>query len=111
MSYIKNVATLEYTEEKCTGCGMCAAVCPHDVFQVTGGKAKITDKDKCMECGACMINCPEGALRVNKGVGCAYAVIISKIKGRDTISCDCEGDDTQAQSCCGGGGSGSSCCC
>ncbi len=108
MTYIKNVATLEYTKEKCTGCGMCATVCPHGVFHVTGGKAEIIDRDKCMECGACMINCPEGALTVKQGVGCAYAVIISKLKRRDTISCDCDSDNPQAQNCCGGGSS--SCC-
>jgi NAD-dependent dihydropyrimidine dehydrogenase PreA subunit len=103
MTYIKNIATLEYKRELCTGCGMCKTVCPHGVFALQDGKAEILDRDNCMECGACMVNCPEEALTVNKGVGCAYAVISSKLKGSKEISCDCGGNEETAdkeKSCC-----------
>ncbi|MEL7654432.1 MAG: 4Fe-4S dicluster domain-containing protein, partial [Bacillota bacterium] len=56
--YLKNVATLKLESEKCTGCGMCANVCPHGVFAMEMKKAKIVDLDSCMECGACEKNCP-----------------------------------------------------
>ena len=81
MKYLKNVVTLELSGEKCTGCGMCMEVCPHQVFRMEERKALITDRDACMECGACAINCPFSAISVNPGVGCAYAVIKGKIKG------------------------------
>ncbi|TFG61311.1 MAG: 4Fe-4S dicluster domain-containing protein [Spirochaetales bacterium] len=50
---------------------------------------EIVYKDRCMECGACMMNCPTGAITVKKGVGCAAAVIASRLAGREDISCGC----------------------
>ncbi len=73
--YLKNVSTLEYEGSKCTGCGVCAIVCPHRVLKLNQRKIEIVNRDKCMECGACMINCQEGAISVRAGVGCAAAVI------------------------------------
>lgn len=35
--YLKNVVTLQLDEKKCTGCGMCLDVCPHEVFKMNGG--------------------------------------------------------------------------
>jgi len=102
MTYLKNVVTLEYDESLCTGCRMCLNVCPHGVFLMEKNKAYIGERDNCMECGACMLNCPSGAIKVDKGVGCAAAVIVSRLKGRSEISCDCEGrnDDSSSGGCC-----------
>jgi ferredoxin len=86
LRYLENVVTLAYDPGKCTGCGMCVAVCPHAVFVMEGKKAAITDKDLCMECGACLRNCPFEAISVRPGVGCAYALMMSQLKGRE-ISC------------------------
>lgn len=93
MRYLKNVATLEYDPEKCAGCGMCAAVCPHGVFALKGRRAEITDRDACMECGACMRNCPAAAIRVRTGVGCATGIMQNAlgIKGQCTCSQDQSG--------------------
>ncbi len=88
--YLKNVATLWLSEEKCIGCGRCAEVCPHGIFKMDEGKARIKDKDLCMECGACAINCPVNAIAVDAGVGCASAVIMGWLTGREP-SCDCSG--------------------
>lgn len=62
-------------EARCVGCGACAMVCPHQVFVVEGGKARLVDRDGCMECGACANNCPVDAIQVRPGVGCAAYVI------------------------------------
>lgn len=67
--YLKNVVTLQLNNDKCTGCGMCANVCPHGVFQMVNGKAQVKHKDRCIECGACAKNCAFGAVIVNPGVG------------------------------------------
>lgn len=89
--YLKDVVTLELDPELCTGCGMCAIVCPQGVFQVSDRKANISDRDLCMECGACSRNCPSGAISVQTGVGCASAVINSML-GRQSSSCCCSLD-------------------
>lgn len=88
--YLKNVATLFLAVEKCVGCGLCAEVCPHGVFDATEGKAKIVDKDSCMECGGCALNCPVNAIEVNAGVGCASAIIKGWLTGGEP-TCDCGG--------------------
>ena len=74
-AYLSNVATLELNSEACIGCGMCLAVCPHEVFALDGAKAEIKRFNACMECGACSINCPVGAIGVDSGVGCASGLI------------------------------------
>lgn len=89
--YLKNVVTLRLDSEKCTGCGMCIHVCPHEVFSLDMGKSEIVDRDSCMECGACAKNCPFAAIQVKTGTGCAAAVINGKLRGTEP-SCDCSGN-------------------
>ena len=93
--YLKNVTTLTLDENKCTGCGLCADVCPHRVIDIENGKARIAHKDRCMECGACMQNCAFEAVEVHAGVGCAGAILRSFFTGGEPT---CGGD---GQSCCG----------
>ncbi|MCL6591118.1 MAG: 4Fe-4S binding protein [Firmicutes bacterium] len=96
--YLKNVATLNLDEAKCAGCGMCLEVCPHQVFKMESAKAQILDRDNCMECGACARNCPSEAISVRAGVGCAAAIVMSKIRG----SAPCCGESSNGEgSCCG----------
>lgn len=38
--YLKNVATLRLSAEKCIGCGRCTEVCPHRVFSVNEKKQR-----------------------------------------------------------------------
>ena len=93
LEYLKDVVTLELNSARCIGCGMCAEVCPHQIFAIIDGKAQIVERDMCMECGACAMNCPSSAINAKKGVGCAYAVMMMKIKGKDN-GCECSCDDT-----------------
>jgi ferredoxin len=95
LRYLEAVTTLALDLEACTGCGMCATVCPHGVLRVEERKARIEDRDLCMECGACARNCPTQALSVKAGVGCASAIIHGWLTGGEP-SCDCGGGD----SCC-----------
>lgn len=89
--YLSGVSTLKLDRDACTGCGLCAVVCPHGVMAVNGNgvgkKAQIVDLDGCMECGACANNCPTGAVRVTPGVGCAAYIIQSWIKGEEAATC------------------------
>ena len=88
LMYINDVVTLELDVSKCSGCGLCAIVCPHRVFTVEDRKANITNRDKCMECGACALNCRDQAITVNQGVGCAAAVITGYFK-KSEPTCGC----------------------
>ena len=86
LEYLRNVTTLKLDEELCIGCGLCTEVCPHAVFCIENRKSKIVNKNLCMECGGCARNCPVNALSVRAGVGCAQAVINSKL-GRKSECC------------------------
>ncbi len=86
--YLKNVVTLQLDENKCTGCGMCLEVCPHEVFKMNSSHVIIRNRDACMECGACSLNCPAVAIAVQSGVGCAAAVINSML-GKNGGECCC----------------------
>ncbi len=99
MKYLADVTTLEFSAEKCTGCGRCVEVCPHSVFEMDEKKAKLLDRDLCMECGACANNCEFGAITVDYGVGCAAAIINSMITGGEP-SCGCGGDDDRSSGAC-----------
>lgn len=88
LRYLENVVTLEYAPEKCTGCGKCAEVCPHGLFVMDGRQARLNDRDLCIECGACMRNCAFDAIKVRPGVGCAYALMVSALRGRPAPVCE-----------------------
>jgi len=90
LRYLENVSTLQLDQEKCIGCGMCAVVCPHGVFEIEEHKAQVVDLDTCIECGACAGNCPVEALQVKAGVGCASAIINGWLTGEEP-NCDCGG--------------------
>jgi uncharacterized Fe-S center protein len=47
-------------EERCKGCGRCAALCPRSAAILEGGTAWV-DPERCVGCGACLA-CPEGAM-------------------------------------------------
>lgn len=83
LRYLPGVSTLELDRTKCTGCAMRLSVCPHGVFALDDGKARIDDLDACMECGACARNCSAEAVRVQAGVGCATAIIIGALRGSE----------------------------
>lgn len=98
VKYLSKVSTVKLFYDKCIGCGTCIEVCPHGVLSMNDKTAVIVDSDKCMECGACMTNCAFGAIRVDKGVGCAAAIINGMITGREP-SCDCS-EGSKKGNCC-----------
>lgn len=110
--YIAAGESLRLDREVCTGCRICSEVCPHGVFIIEDKKARISHRERCIECGACARNCPASAIEVRVGVGCAAAVIGSRLRGGE-VTCGCSteaGDAAVDNGCCGSGETGGSCC-
>lgn len=97
MAKVRN--TLEYDAEKCNLCGTCIDVCPHAVFERGDKAIVLADPDACIECGACMINCASGAVQVDSGVGCASAMIVAALTGKEATCGDSCGDASSGACC------------
>lgn len=81
--------TLQYEQTLCIGCEVCVDVCPHEVFAMNHRTAELVNPDDCMECGACELNCPTNAIAVDSGVGCASAMMLAALQGKQEATCDC----------------------
>ena len=52
-----------FETKNCSGCGLCAGICPVKCLQIYNGFGKI-DEDKCIRCGLCYFVCPRTYLPV-----------------------------------------------
>lgn len=59
-------------EEKCTGCGACAAACHEGAIQMVNGKARLMREDYCDGLGDCLPACPAGAITFEEREAPAY---------------------------------------
>lgn len=61
-------------EEKCNGCGLCAAACHEGAIGMADGKAKLLRDDYCDGLGDCLPTCPTAAITFVEREAAAYDV-------------------------------------
>ena len=91
---------IKIDEEKCNGCGLCAAACHEDAIEMIGGKAKLTREDYCDGLGDCLPACPTGAITFEEREAPAYnEEAVKKAKEQKTsatLPCGCPGTHSKA---------------
>lgn len=63
---------IQIDEEKCNGCGACAAACHEGAISMVDGKARLMRDDYCDGLGDCLPACPTGAITFVEREAAAY---------------------------------------
>lgn len=91
---------IKIDEEKCNGCGACAAACHEGAIEMVNGKAKLTREDYCDGLGDCLPACPTDAITFEEREAPAYnedAVRQAKMKKFGVkLPCGCPGTQSKA---------------
>ena len=64
---------IEIDQDKCNGCGACAAACHEGAIAMVDGKARLMRGDYCDGLGDCLPACPTGAITFVEREAAAYA--------------------------------------
>ena len=81
---------IQIDEEKCNGCGACAAACHEGAIGMVNGKAKLLRDDYCDGLGDCLPACPTDAIHFVEREAAAYdheAVMKNKEEKMKPVSC------------------------
>ncbi len=91
---------IKIDEEKCNGCGACAAACHEGAIGMVEGKAKLLREDYCDGLGDCLPACPTNAISFEEREAPAYneeAVLAAKAeKAPAKLPCGCPGTNSKS---------------
>lgn len=88
---------IKIDEERCNGCGACAAACHEGAIEMVEGKAKLTKEDYCDGLGDCLPQCPAGAITFEEREAPAYnAQAVKKSKQNQPQGFACSGSQVRA---------------
>ena len=89
---------IQIDEEKCNGCGECAAACHEGAIGMVNGKAKLLRDDYCDGLGDCLPTCPTGAITFVEREALAYDheavqanMAAKKAASEGALPCGCPG--------------------
>ncbi len=88
---IRNIIKID--QEKCNGCGACAAACHEGAIEMIQGKARLVREDYCDGLGDCLPACPTGAISFEKREAPAYnqAAVLAAKEEKEISACSCPG--------------------
>ncbi|MGN0977782.1 MAG: ATP-binding protein [Faecousia sp.] len=90
---------IEIDQEKCNGCGACAAACHEGAILLVDGKARLMREDYCDGLGDCLPACPTGAISFVEREAAAYdeaAVLAAKAEQKEKLPYGCPGSAAKA---------------
>ena len=68
------MAKLTFRTDECKGCGLCIAVCPKKILQISKDRinkkghhpVECTDMSQCIGCASCYMMCPDCIIKVER---------------------------------------------
>ena len=87
---------IEIDQEKCNGCGACAAACHEGAIGMVDGKATLLRDDYCDGLGDCLPTCPTGAITFVEREAAAYDEAAVRQRQAAAKTGGCPGSRVQA---------------